>query len=431
MVKQKKNTRQIKNRLHTSLSRLHRIVNAILPSYTFKTLLVTSLHAVWMIFFSLFWLINVYYFDGFEFMNDVYDYKELVQDHINPKEYKTNINEDYLLIDVSKNSQILSIGGLPFENEVIVDREQLRATLDILDENSDKIKYIICDVWLDISDEATDSSLQDVIDRLNKKNKLVLATLIDDGPQALPAPLAFKSETGVAQYKSSFLNTEFLKFSYYFKGFKQVPLVAYENITGDRIIEKSFLGVPYFKYKSGGICLNTIIPPFRYSARDIVVNESCISMGFFNISPESYIGNNQIVIIGDLTGGRGDMHHSIVDKISGPVILINALESLFHKDNKINAILLISMFLFFLIISHHSFYAQKVKESVTEYGIRNRLFLLLLKNINYVSILILTIICMLVFNFYLNLFILLSYFAALEFLVKTARYFKRNKTQKS
>jgi len=384
-----------------------------------------------MIFFSLFWLINVYYLDGFEFMNDIYDYKEFVQDYINPKEYKSNINEKYLLIDVSRNSQILPIGGLPIENEVIVDREQLCTTLNILDDNSDNIKYIICDVWLDISDESTDSSLQDVINRLNNKRKLVLATLVDDGDYSQQTPLAFKSETGVSQYKSSFLNTEFLKFSYYFKGFKQVPLIAYENITGDQIIEKSFLGVPYFKYKSGGICLNTIIPPFRYSSRDIIADETYISMGFFNISPESYIGNDQIVIIGDVTGGRGDMHHSIVDKISGPIILINALESLFHKDNKINAILLIMMFLFFLIISHHSFYAQKVKESVTEYGLKNRLLLMLLKNINYVSILILTIICMLVFNFYLNLFILLSYFAVLEFLIKTSQHFKRNKTKKT
>ena len=431
MVKQKTNTRLTKNRLHNILIWFHRIVNVILPSYTLKTLLLTSIHGVWMIFFSLFWLINVYYLDGFEFMNDIYDYKEFVQDYINPKEYKSNINEKYLLIDVSRNSQILPIGGLPIENEVIVDREQLCTTLNILDDNSDNIKYIICDVWLDISDESTDSSLQDVINRLNNKRKLVLATLVDDGDYSQQTPLAFKSETGVSQYKSSFLNTEFLKFSYYFKGFKQVPLIAYENITGDQIIEKSFLGVPYFKYKSGGICLNTIIPPFRYSSRDIIADETYISMGFFNISPESYIGNDQIVIIGDVTGGRGDMHHSIVDKISGPIILINALESLFHKDNKINAILLIMMFLFFLIISHHSFYAQKVKESVTEYGLKNRLLLMLLKNINYVSILILTIICMLVFNFYLNLFILLSYFAVLEFLIKTSQHFKRNKTKKT
>jgi hypothetical protein len=242
-------------------------------------------------------------------------------------------------------------------------------------------------------------------------------------------PLVFESKNGAAQYRSSFLNQEFLKFSYYFEGHKQVPLVAYESITGDSLIKSSFWGTPYYRYKSGGICLNTMIPPFRYSSRDIIENETVIPMGIFNLSPEGYLKPDQIVIIGDFTGSRGDTHHTIADHVTGPVILINALESLFNKDNVIGFPLLITLLLFFIIISYHSFYAGRIKLFVQNTGLKNKIILLLLKNINYISILILTIICMLVFYFYINLFILISYFAIAEFAIKTFHYFKNKKKQ--
>ncbi|MBN2727626.1 MAG: CHASE2 domain-containing protein [Bacteroidales bacterium] len=433
MAKKRRKFKQVKKGIKNILKKIHAFLNILLPSFTPKTLILSSLHAIWMIIFSLFWLINIYYFDGFGFMNDIYDYKEFIQDYVDTREFKTDINDKYLLIDVSENSQLLNTGVPPLDyltNEVIADREQLTSTLTFLDENSDQIKYVICDVWLDKKFQPQiDSALQAVITNLNNKNKLVLSTLVVEDTVLHKQPLVFESKNGAAQYRSSFLNQEFLKFSYYFEGHKQVPLVAYESITGDSIIERSFLGTPYYRYKSGGICLNTMIPPFRYSSKDIIEYETVMPMGFFNLSPEAYLKPNQIVIIGDFTGSRGDSHHTIADHVTGPVILINALESLFNRDNVIGLPLLITLMLFFIIISYHSFYSERIKLFVQNTGIKNKIILLLLKNINYISILILTIICMLVFHFYINLFILISYFAIAEFLIKAFHYFKHKKTK--
>lgn len=392
----------------------------LLPGYDLKSLIFSSLHAIWMIIFSLLWLIHINMFDGFDFMNDVMDYKDLITKNILKVNPKTTLKDKYLLINTSKNSQLLPGDNDNQINIVITDREKLTKVLTILDNNSDKIKYIICDIFFGESDTLNDKQLEKILMRLDEKEKIIIPFFITEEDKYCNSPI-FNINAGLAQYKTSFLNTQYLKFSYIaFDTVKQMPLVAYEDITGIKMKKGRFIGMNYYMMNKKW-CLNTVIPEFRYTSNDIIPDVTIHDLGFFT---ENMIGKDQIVIIGDFEGIR-DKHHSMVDEVAGPLILINAIESLFRGDNLIEFCYLLLLFFLFFVITYHTFYKSRNRHYSTERKTHNIFSDFLYSNMNYLLVLVMTLISMLFFHHYFHLLILLSYFGFIEIVIKAVNAFKK------
>lgn len=395
------------------LTTISRIVNWFLPGCRPIQLFYSSLHSMWMIFFCIIWLTHINTFDGFDFMKDAGGYRDyIVQDIFHCKK-ETDISKKYLLINTSRNNQLLFEDNDKQINSVIVDRKQLCRVLNILDSNESKIKYIICDIFLESPDGIYDSSLSRVIDRLTKKKKIIIPYFLgDENEQEMSFPF-IKSACGLSQYKSSFLNSQFLKFSYIVKDtLKQVPLIVYEQLSGNLMVKHRVLTIPYY-FIGNNWCLNTIIPEFRYTSSDLIQDETYYDLGFFT---KDFISTDQVVVIGDFTGVK-DKHHSIMNQVPGVLILMNAIESLYHRDNIIHLSYLAFLFLFFLIISYHTLYKKRIEEYFA-YRKKSNILVVILRNwINDLLILIMSLISMLYFHHYIHLFILLGYFSFIEVLL--------------
>lgn len=394
-------------------------VSLFFPGMKFKSFALSFLHSILLIFISLFWLTQININDGFEFMNNVYDVKDFFRLYVFKNKNSSDLSKKYLLVNTSHSNQLLSDNTGNW-NDVIVNRKHLTNALNVLDNNSDKIDYIICDVFFEEPDYENDSSLNAVIQRLNQKNKIVLSYYLDE--EGNKSTSIYKSKTGLSQYRSSFLNAQFLKFTYLYNGHRQIPLVALEQSTGKQMEKKTFLGIPYYTLDNKW-CINTIIPPFKYLPNQL--NERVVDLGLF--APED-IGSGQVVFIGDFEGKR-DIHHTIADRIPGPLILVNAYDALINGIPIVRVSFLLVLLMFFMFISYNTFYKTLFYERYNLSKIKSVLVVFLVERLNYILIFIMTIVLMFAYNFYINLFVILGYFAIIDFVLLLIR--KKRKNEKS
>jgi len=406
------------------------VISFFLPGISLKRLLANAAHAVWMIVFSLLWLAHVNMYDGFDFMNEVMDYKELLCKHILNKKPEPLPTEKYLLLNTSRNNEILPADNDNTLNTVITDREALLKSLQVLDSNSDKISLIICDVLFESqsSNRLADSLLGAVIQHLDAKNKLILPALYYDDDATLQLPL-FSCRTGISQYRSSFLNEQFLKYSFILDDtLKQLPLIAYEDITGHKMEKKRWLCLPYYTI-NGRWSLNTIIPEIRYAADALEEDVSYHHIGTFS---KEMLRKNQIVVIGDFEG-RYDVHSTIADNIPGALLLINALETLMNGDNIIGGCYLLLLFFFFFFVGYYTFFNKDLEYQNRKFINKSSFFRFLVVQSNYLLLLLLVLISMLYFHHYIHFLILMSYFMVIDialYLINKCRN-KKQKVKKS
>jgi hypothetical protein len=406
---------------------LKRIIHFILPGCNLKTLIVSAVHSIWMIAFSLIWMTQVNALDGFEFMSSVLDYRALLEKNILGIEKKTDIADKFLLINSSKSNQLLPLDNDNLANTVITDRRKLAETLFILDSHSSEIKFVIVDIFFDTpsTDTIGDSLLQEAITRLDKKNKIVIPKiyLYETGESIDPI---FNCTYGTSQFLSSWMNDQYLKYTCIINDtVKQMPVIAWERSTGKKM-EVHDLGFTRYYTMDGKWCLNTMIPEYRYTKDDLIEYETYYQMGYFS---EYLIGKDQVVIIGDIEGIY-DKHHSMVDIVPGPISMLNAYLAIANGDNVFFWWLILILFAGFLYISYYSFYQHRISNWYVKSKKINKVLDFLRKRINFLVILLVALVSMLFFHFYIHLLILITYFGVIEFILYQIEQFKKRRREK-
>lgn len=387
------------------------ILSLVFPGITIVKATLSLLHAAFLIAVALLWLGHVNVMDGFEFMNDYINMRSFINEYILQKKPETDFADKYLLLNTSKNNALVPLDNDNTINTIVTDRNVLAKKLKILDENSDKIRFIICDIFFELpsADPIADSLLQDVILSLSKKNKFAMPGLYNDQTNHMQHPV-FEGNVGLSQYRSSFLNNQFLKYSFIrYDKYKQIPLIAFESISGIKMKKKKIGFISYYTHNNRKV-LNTIIPEFRYAQSNLKEGENYFQLGLFE---DYFIRDDQIVIIGDFEG-TNDIHHSMAGLNAGPIILLNVIASLLMGDNVITISYLILLLTVFFYVSFHSFYynypmpvGKTLKEKIKFQLIDKRVYLLLLLLV-YVS--------MIFFHHYIHILILLSYFGLIDFI---------------
>jgi len=386
------------------------IFNFLFPNISIKKTVITALHSFWLIAASLLWLGHANIMDGFGFMNDYINLRTFVNQVVLQKPPPPNIAENFLLINTSRNNQIVSLDNDNITNTIITDRRVLAEKLKILDENSEKIAFVLCDIFFDIysDDNEADSLLQSVIIKLSEKNKFAMPAYFNDKENVIIEPI-FSGNYGLSQYRSSYLNKQFLKYSFItYNQYLQLPLIAYQNVYGKKLEKKSFAFVNYYM-TSGRLSLNTIIPAFRYTQANLVEGTNYFHLGLFE---DYYIREGQVVIIGDFEG-KSDVHHTIADLSSGALILLNIYSAIANGDNIVSFYYLIFLFIVFFYVSYHSFfYKYKIKHRATKFG---KIMVVIANKINYFILILLVYFSMIFFSHYIHFLILLTYFAIVDF----------------
>jgi hypothetical protein len=379
------------------------------PGINWKRAGWSALHSVWLIAVTLLWLGYVNVMDGFGFMNDHMNMKAFVNDVVLRKPPPPDVTEKYLLLNTSRNNALVPLDNDNTINTVITDRRLLAEKLFIIDQNADKIAYVICDVFFEFpsDDPQADSLLQEAILSLSAKNKFTMPAFFNDRERQLVFPV-FEGNNGLSQYRSSYLNEQFLKYTFIlYGGHHQMPLQAFESVSRKEMERKKLWFIPFYTI-DGRWALNTVIPEFRYKQSDLVEGLNYIHLGLFE---DYFIGEGQVVIIGDFEGIY-DLHQTITAFASGPIVLLNVYEALMNGDNIISLSYLLLLFLVFFYVTYHSFfYSREISPGHTRF---QRIFSFIKAKWNYFVLLALVYVSMVFFSHYIHILILLSYFGLIE-----------------
>ena len=325
--------------------------------------------------------------------------------------------ENFALINTSYDLELIDRFddyGFPVGNQVITDRNKLSVLLDIISKSEKPPKYILCDIhFVDATDhdEALRSSMTGF-------ENLILSAHLNDEDE-VEQPIFDHINYGLSDYVIGNLFDGVYKYQLYYQdSLKLTPLKIYEDLNHIEAA-KSGLMVNLGNYWMP----NNFIVNYKILQKDINELESGfnpINLGELLMLPDEdiqqFVGG-KILVIGDFF--EQDMHETLFELTSGPLILLNTLLTLEEADTYVNVwffilIGLVYSYLSFMVIYEGDFLEKLVKE---KFG-TIKLARYLAGFMNYLIILsILSVATFFLFNIHLNVFYLAVAFYTLDKLV--------------
>ena len=402
-----------------------------------KRILLSFIHAFWMITLMLFWVRQPFIFDyEFEICKDLIDIETVIRlgNTQGQKEYQNK----FLFLNVSKNKEILTLN-----DEVTVTRtskNELQKTLNILAQDTTKFKAILLDILIDKEENEQNKSaidsLQEAVDKL--KGKIILTNEFDGEVIKKSAITTDSKNTGIATYNKSlsdaFYRLDFSKkLSHDNKYYKQTPLLMYELIENKKASQPFCFGL-FYTYKNDlHLYQNVIVPKMTlldenritlenayYKALDttyfgikflkkepIEYSYNCYDIGTFNSNYHQTAFDDlkkPIIIIGDF---ESDIHYTTNGQVSGPMVLANSIISLYNGSNKISFWYLFFIISSFTFISYLTFFYlpyQSENKFKSKYKWLNAIVNFIIDEINFVVLALVTLIGIFVFKYYMFLF---------------------------
>ncbi len=318
-----------------------------------------------------------------------------------------NVSNDLALIDKVDSY------GFPIGNQAITDREKLARFFEILNRNDVETRFIICDINF-LGKTSFDSLLGQ---QLSKRNDIILSSHLNE--DNTPQEIIFTNvQTGLSDYLTGSIFDEVYKYQLYFDSLKLTPLIVHENICNDKA-DKAGPFVRFGKWTT----LNHFILEFNILQKDISDQEkgfNPINLGELLYLPEEDVVdfvNNKIVVVGDFFDR--DMHETIFEITSGPVILLNALVNLQNQHVYVDILFWGYLFIGYFFLSWMVFYPQDVIEKIISQYLHSYPFLRQL--IGFMSYLILlctlSTITFFWFGIHINAFFLALYLYLLDKIV--------------
>lgn len=253
-----------------------------------------------------------------------------------PKE-ESNMEDSVIMIDTHYDQEFVMehkpVMGkmLPTGKIPATDRQKLLTCLEILKERND-YKYIMLDIFLEKSvSQESDSTLYKTIASMPR---IVLAK-----PQDSPlADSCLRPKAGAVQYSIALWENDFVKYPYFFKGGKSLPLLMYEEITGNSVKSKgSFLW-------DRGIARRSVILTFEnvdLNKRDYLGGVEDYSIN--NILSET---KGKYILIGNFVD---DMHNTYRGEVPGTLINFYAYLALLQGHHRLSCGIILFLLLIFAI----------------------------------------------------------------------------------
>lgn len=304
---------------------------------------------------------------------------EVLHDYLWPRDNK--IIDSVLFVNVTYDKELRPVydkspDGIdiaPAGRIPITDRHKLLKLLQYLQEKDD-YKYILLDVFFgdDVKTEWDEALFSTII----SMPRIVIpyhkdATIADE---------RLIQKAGLADYLTTFLESDFVKFPYLCDTEQSIPVKMYEEITGRKIKKHGF-------FYTDGLYLvrSSIILTF-----DLLANETYVSDGVNDVKvwnnlgmdllddtiPEmDAIGDNLLYTIPEMTQNKyivigsfqgDDMHKTFLGEQSGAVIIFNAFISLLHRHHIVSIFLIIILFVTFFVLSYLTLSKMQLKDKLGE-----------------------------------------------------------------
>jgi len=255
-----------------------------------------------------------------------------------PDKHKPTPGE-IIFIDVSKSKYLIPLNEDSTENDIITNRKYLAELFNLLAENKNQVKYILCDVQFDIP-TPDDSALIQSISGLKDKFLSIDVYTNDNLSKNL---LGARSATA-----SIYLQENVVYKIPYFGNYEDtlVPFKMYMDLDKGKV-RKNFL----FTWFSGkGIAFNSQINNYPVRSRDFTDGKYVkIGLGelvsVLKLSPDvfnQYL-QNKYLLIGDF---ENDRHKTYLNTQPGTLILFNAYLHLHHNRQILPVWYLIILYVF-------------------------------------------------------------------------------------
>ncbi len=327
--------------------------------------------------------------------------------------------KEFLFINVSWDKQLVEKldkdGLFPIGNQAITDRTKLARLFQILNKKPDNHKFVLCDIFFEGSSPA-DSLLKSQIEQV--RNLIIPYHKTSDGKLDLPL---FSSQLGLADYNT--IQESFLKFSLIHSDtLKTIPIVMYEKLH-----HATFLKQKYFYYMNNKLSLNSIILDFRIRNYHLTGENAYYDywhLGDLLKLAESSgdptildLMKDRILVIGDFEDR--DLHSTVLGKMAGPLIIINAYLALVNKENIISMTFLTLLFSAYFVISVNAFSSLKLAEiSIIRKLYHTRIGKTLIEFMSYLIFLgVISTLFYFAFNIHINILFIALYMKFLEILI--------------
>lgn len=413
----------------------------------YKRLFISFFHAILMIGMMLFWIRQPFIFDyEFEICKDLIDLEYVIR--LGNTQGENEYQNKFLYLNTSNNKE------LEIENQETsksrTSRKELQKTLNILANNSTKFKVVLLDIFLDKPDNQNDSirvkdsvgiiNFQKTIDRLEGKIVITNEVINAEYTTINQSPLKTKKENiGIATYNKS-LSDAFYRFDFSKKidednqYHKQTPLITYELLEKKNATKPFFFGL-FYKYNDKNdhhIYQNIIVPKMTLLDGNKISNRSLMNsqndslyFGIPFLNKKSHkdvnyydIGEfndlyyetafdklkNPIIIIGDFDS---DIHYTTNGQVSGPLVLANCIISLYNKSNKLSVWYILFVITSFTFISYLTFFYlpfERQDKFKSNMNWLNSIINFLINEVNFIILILVTLIGIFVFKYYMFLF---------------------------
>ena len=259
-------------------------------------------------------------------------------------------SEDFALINTSYDLQLIDRYdefGFPVGNQAITDRQKLAQLLQAINEGQEKPKYVIIDIHFVDSSGADD----DLYAALQRMDNVILSAHIDD-TGILEKPIFSGINYGISDYLIGSAFDGVYKYQlFYNDSSRMLPLKVYESLHN---LQSKKVG-PFVRIGERWT-MNNFIMNYRILQKDIydlTAGFNPVNLGeLLYLSPEDiqdFVGG-KVVVIGDFF--ENDMHETVLEITSGPLILLNALLTLQHEDTIANIWLLLFLSLVYGYLSY-------------------------------------------------------------------------------
>lgn len=333
-------------------------------------------------------------------------------------------SEDFAFINTSYDLQLVDRFdefGFPVGNRAITDREKLLRLFSAINNGEKKPKYIILDIHFVDSTEF-DTALQKELNVLD--NVIVSAHLNEKGELEKPI---FNVNHGLSDYVIGSVFDGIYKYQLIYQdSLKQTPLKVFEALHGEPVTSYG----PFVKIGERWTT-NNFIMNYRILQKDIQNLEAGfnpVGMGELLYLPDEDIQDflaDKIVVVGDFF--ENDMHETIFEITSGPIILVNALLTIEEADTIVNLFFFSLMFIFYAYLSFLVYYEGDFIEKKIEKFTSKKMSRYFIGFASYFLILaVFSIICFIFFNIHVNIFFVAIGFYLLDRLVSIVYKIRSN-----
>ncbi|MEN8250054.1 MAG: CHASE2 domain-containing protein [Bacteroidota bacterium] len=323
-------------------------------------------------------------------------------------------SEDFAFINVAYDRMLIDKQdeyGFTVGNQAVTDRKKLTKLLRVINQSEAQPKYLFCDIYFEES-TMYDSAL--AIEFGSLKNHVVSTHLNEN--EELTLPVIKSANIGLSDYVIGNIFEGVYKFQLFFKdSLRLTPLTIYQDLNNAEI--KRF--GPFVRINDQ-FTLNHFIMNYRLLQHDIYDLETGfnpVNLGELLMLSDKDIADflqNKIVIIGDFF--ESDMHETMFEITSGPVILLNAYLAIQNNDTVVSIPFLLLLMLVYFWLSYIAIYPDDLIERYIKRKFGKIKWVGNLTSfMSYVIGLVVTsILTYFLFNIHLNVFMLSIYFFIIE-----------------